>query len=95
MSSAITPSSSTIGFSDWLRTHADGAPPIRDLAQDFMMGAEEGTNGSYYQTPESFRVMLEKEGACDAAIRTFEEAAQEWSTLTGIPLVIEDEDEGE
>jgi hypothetical protein len=93
MSSTNTTPDSVIGFSDWLRTVADGPPPVRDLAQDFIMGAEEGSNGSYYETPESFRVMLEGEGACDAAIRTFEEAAQEWSRLTGIPLVTEDENE--
>jgi hypothetical protein len=82
----------TIAFSDWLRPLADGPPPVRDLAQDFIMGADEGSNGSYYQTPESFLEMLEGEGACDAAIRTFHEAAHEWSELTGVPLTTEDED---
>lgn len=73
-----------IPFSDWLRTFADAEPPIRDLAQDFIMGSNDGTNGSFYATPESFREMLESEGASYDALRTFEDAADEWSLLTGI-----------
>lgn len=65
-------------FSDWLRTFEDAEPPIRDLARDFILGANDGTNGSFYSTPEAFREMLVSEDAHPDALRTFEEAAIAW-----------------
>jgi hypothetical protein len=82
-----------IPFSDWLRTFAKENAPIGDLARDFIIGADEGHNDSHYPTPESFLEMLNGHSACNAAIETFEEAAEWWSELTGVPLATEEEDE--